>query len=242
LSTARSLPPSAAIPALHALDAPAEALTPFDQWEADEELAWTLHDDGDCFQVIVNTLAVMPRPACTLRDSDAAVALDALAASPLGVLARIWKLLLDARSQSVPGDRDVLLTDVAAPGWAVTLTQTPCAWMNDDGDPRPLLALRMPIENATERWGWGAMMLTQQPDMAASLLLLLNANVRSLLACAPESPTPALICRRHAILRPHDGKTIIRLRALCGERRSARCCIRAVQRGQCPSPDVCTVR
>jgi len=59
--SARSLPPSAAIPALHALDALAEASTPFDQWETDEELAWTLHDDGDCFQVIVNTLAVMHR-------------------------------------------------------------------------------------------------------------------------------------------------------------------------------------
>jgi hypothetical protein len=63
---------------------------------------------------------------------------------------------------------DDLLTDVAAPKRADNLAQMLRAWNTDD--PLLLLALHMLIDANAERWGWDALLLAQQPDLAAALL------------------------------------------------------------------------
>jgi len=119
-----TLPPSIAIPAFHALDTLAQATTPSDQQHAGAELARALRDHGDSFTAIVGALddsarsAVLPslddphvgsaldaltaadplvahHVAHVLRADDAAVALDALAASSLEEMRHCWRRLPD---------------------------------------------------------------------------------------------------------------------------------------------------
>jgi hypothetical protein len=194
-----------------------------------------LRDHGDCFLALVDALAntlrkeTFPRPrsatcvaavrtiaaadplaayrlAHALRDGNAAVVLDALADSSLEKTLHLWRLLPDTIRSAIPGDRDALLRDVAAPGRADSLAQTLRGWNADD--PLPLLALRMLIGDSEERRAWGISALAQRPDVAAALLPLMHADARMLLerdsriALAgadlppPRSPMPAPVRRR----------------------------------------------
>ena len=81
------------------------------------------------------------------------------------------------------GDRDALLTNVAASGCADALTQTLRAW--DTNNPRPLLALRMLIDDNEARRARGAALLAQQTDVAAAILPLLREDLRTTLAADP---------------------------------------------------------
>jgi len=213
LDALTALPPSAALPVLHALDALAAAQHGNDQRDAGEEAARALRDHGGIFAVIVGTLrddvraAIVPplnapsvesamndfaviNPlvahylAYALRDADAAVALDALTESAPDTLTRIWDLLPETLQQSVIGDRDALLHDVAGPDGADMLAQALQDWVGED-NPLPWLALRMLIDDDAERRTRGAAILAQRPDVAAALLPLLRNNVRAALESVP---------------------------------------------------------
>jgi len=213
LDALTALPPSAALPALQALDALAAAQHGNDQRDAGEEVARALRDHGGIFAVIVGTLrddvraAIVPPPdapsvesainalaiinplvahylAYALRDANAAVALDALTESAPDTLTRIWDLLPETLQQSVLGDRDALLHDVAGPDGADMLAQTLRDWVGED-NPLPWLALRMLIDDDAERRTRGAAILAQRPDVAAALLPLLRNNVRAALESVP---------------------------------------------------------
>jgi len=237
LDALAALPPSAALPSLHALDALAQAPNLAFRRQAGASLAQALRNHGRIFADIVGALnddarfAVLPRRghphdeaalfplavadplvahhlAHALWAGDMPAALDALAATPLDKMPGIWRLLPDTIRSAILGDGDALLTDVAAPGRADALAQTLQAWNADD--PLALLALRMLIENDEARRARGAAILAQQPDMAASLLLLLREDLRALLVRDPRiavagadlpppssfAPTPMLPPRR----------------------------------------------
>jgi hypothetical protein len=208
-----ALPPSAALPAFHALDALAAAQHGKDQRDVGEEVARVLRDHGGIFAVIVGMLrddvraAIVPPPdapsvksainalaiinplvahylAYALRDADAAVALDALTESAPDTLTRIWDLLPETLQQSVIGDRDALLHDVAVPDGADMLAQTLRDRVGED-NPLPWLALRMLIDDDAERRTRGAAILAQRPDVAAALLPLLNDDLRTALESVP---------------------------------------------------------
>jgi len=233
LDALTALPPSAALPVLHALDALAAAQHGNDQRDVGEEVARALRDHGGIFAVIVGTLrddvraAIVPPPdapsvesainalaiinplvahylAYALRDANAAVALDALTESAPDTLTRIWDLLPETLQQSVLGDRDALLHDVAGPDGADMLAQTLRDWVGED-NPLPWLALRMLIDDDAERRTRGAAILAQRPDVAAALLPLLRNNVRAALESVPAiafasadlpSPPSASVRRR----------------------------------------------
>jgi hypothetical protein len=207
-----NLPSSVAIPALHALDALTQAMTPSEQQHAGTELARALRDRGGIFTNIAGALndaarsAVLPRLndphvgsalddlaaadplvahhlAYALRDDDAAVALDALAAASFARLTRIWYILPDAFQHAVLGDRNAILTAAAAPGRVDDLAQ---ALRNWDADvPLPWLALRMLIDDDAERREQGMAILAQQPDRAAALLPLLRDDLCTALESVP---------------------------------------------------------
>jgi hypothetical protein len=208
-----ALPSSAALPARHALDALAQTKTPSDQRHAGEILAQALRNHGRIFTDIAGALrhdkraALLPHwddpyvgssletlavadplvahhMAHALHANDPATARDALATAPLDKMPGIWRLLPDTIRSAIPGDRDALLCDVAAPGRADALAQTLQAWNADD--PLALLALRMLIENDDARRARGAAILAQQPDMAASLLPLLREDLRAVLVRDPR--------------------------------------------------------
>ena len=210
-----ALPSSAALPARHALDALAQTKTPSDQRHAGEilALATVLRNHGRIFADIAGALrhdkraALLPHwddpyvgssletlavadplasyhVAHALHANDPATARDALATAPLDKMPGIWRLLPDTIRSAILGDGDALLTDVAAPGRADALAQTLQAWNADD--PLALLALRMLIENDEARRARGAAILAQQPDMAASLLLLLREDLRAVLVRDPR--------------------------------------------------------
>jgi hypothetical protein len=212
LDALTALPPSAALPVLHALDALAAAQHGNDQRDAGEEAARALRDHGGIFAVIVGTLrddvraAIVPPPdapsvksainalaiinplvahylAYALRDADAAVALAALTESAPDTLTRIWDLLPETLQQSVLGDRDALLHDVAGPDGADMLAQT-LRDRNAD-DRRSWLALRMLRDADAERRMRGAAILAQRPDVATALLPLLNDDLRTALESVP---------------------------------------------------------
>jgi len=213
LDALAALPPAAALPASHALTVLMQATNPLVQQGAGEGLAQALRDHGRIFADIARTLddvardAVLPRwddphdesaledlaavdplvahyVAHALRDGNAAVVLDALADSSLEKTLHLWRLLPDTIRSAILGDGDALLTDVAAPGRADALAQTLQAWNADD--PLALLALRMLIENDEARRARGAAILAQQPDLSASLLLLLREDLRAVLVRDPR--------------------------------------------------------
>ena len=212
LDALTALPPSAALPALHALDALAAAQHGNDQRDAGEEVARALRDHGGIFAVIVGMLrddvraAVLPSSddpqvgsaindlasinplvahhlAHALRDGNAAVVLDALADSSLEKTLHLWRLLPDTIRSAILGDGDTLLADVAAPGRADSLAQTLRGWNADD--PLPLLALRMLIDDNEKRQAQGVAALARQTGRAATLLLLLRDDLRTLLESVP---------------------------------------------------------
>jgi hypothetical protein len=135
-------------------------------------------------------------------------ALDALAATPLDEMPGIWRLLPDTIRSAIPGDRDALLRDVAAPGHADALAQTLRGWNADDL--LPLLALRMLIDDDEARRARGAALLARRPDVAAAILPLLREDLHMLLEHDPRiavagadlpppsspAPTPMLPRRR----------------------------------------------
>ena len=213
LNALAALPPAAALPAFHALTVLVQTTNPLVQQEAGEGLAQALRDHGRIFAVIVGMLrddvraAIVPPPdapsvesaindltiinplvahhlAYALRDADAAVALDALTASAPDTLTRIWGLLTEPLQQSVLGDREALLHDVAVPDGADMLAQALQNWVGED-NPLPWLALRMLLDADAERRTRGAALLAQRPDVAAALLPLLRNNVRAALESVP---------------------------------------------------------
>jgi len=98
-------------------------------------------------------------------------------------LTRIWDLLPETLQQSVLGDRDALLHDVAGPDGADMLAQT-LRDRNAD-DRRSWLALRMLRDADAERRMRGAAILAQRPDVATALLPLLNDDLRTALESVP---------------------------------------------------------
>jgi hypothetical protein len=209
LDTLASLPPSVALPSLHALTALAVSHSPDERQSAGEGLAQTLRDYGRIFSAIIRALhddvrsAILPpshdsriesallglaaanppithRLAYAIRDNNPTAALDALAAAPLDKMLHLWRVLPKALQQSALGDRHALASAAAAPGGADALMQTLRAW-EEDNDPLPLLALRMLIDDNPDRRARGVALLAQQPDMAVSLLPLLHHDLRMLL-------------------------------------------------------------
>jgi len=206
LDALAALPPSVAIPAYHALDALAQAMTPSEQQHAGMELARALRDRGGIFTNIAGALndaarsAVLPRLndphvgsalddlaaadplvahhlAYALHTHDPIAACNALAAASLDETKRLWRLLPETLQHAVLAD--VLL---------------------------PWLALRMLIDDDAERREQGMAILAQQPDRAAALLPLLRDDLCTALesvsaiafACADlplRSPAPAPVRR-----------------------------------------------
>jgi hypothetical protein len=233
LNALAALPPAAALPASHALTVLVQTTNPLVRQEAGEWLAQALRDHGRIFAVIVGMLrddvraAIVPplndpsvesaindlaiinplvahHLAYALRDGDAAVALDALVAASLDETKRLWLLLPETLQQSVLGDRDALLTDVAAPGHVDDLAQALRNWDADDW--LSWLALRMLLDADAERRTWGAVLLAQRPDVAAALLPLLREDMRTTLASAP------IITFASADLPPTQTNAVVRVR------------------------------
>ena len=233
LNALAALPPAAALPASHALTVLVQTTNPLVRQEAGEWLAQALRDHGRIFAVIVgmlrddvrativpplndpsvelaiNDLAIINplvahHLAYALRDGDAAVALDALVAASLDETKRLWLLLPETLQQSVLGDRDALLTDVAAPGHVDDLAQALRNWDADDW--LSWLALRMLLDADAERRTWGAVLLAQRPDVAAALLPLLREDMRTTLASAP------IITFASADLPPTQTNAVVRVR------------------------------
>jgi len=212
LGALAALPPSAALPALHALDALAQTTKVSAQRHAGKVLAMALRDYGRIFADIARSLddvaraAVLPRLdhphdesametlaaadplvahrlAQALRSHNATAALDALAASALDEMLRLWRFLPGTIHSAVLGNRDALLTDVAAPECADALAQTLREWSGDNDV--LLLALRMLCDSEEKRRTWGVALLAQHPDRAAALLPLLREDLRTMLASDP---------------------------------------------------------
>jgi hypothetical protein len=209
LDALAALPPSAALPSLHALDALTQATESFSQRQAGASLAQALRNHGDGFLALVDALAdtprkeTFPRPrsatcvavvrtiaaadplaayrlAHALQSRSPTAMLDVLAAAPLDKMLHLWRVLPKALQQSALGDRHALTSAAAAPGGADALMQTLRAW-EEDNDPLPLLALRMLIDDNPDRRARGVALLAQQPDLAVSLLPLLHHDLRMLL-------------------------------------------------------------
>jgi len=169
-----ALPPSAALPALYALDTLADAHHGSDQRRAGEGLAWALYDhrrlftdiaralrDDGCaallpqigdpsvqsalWNVAVDTPLIDHRLAAALHDIGPVATLDALTAMAPDRIIHIQRFLLNAIRDAIVGDRDALITAVAAPGHADAPAQTLRAWIADD--PLPLLAMRLLIDD-----------------------------------------------------------------------------------------------
>jgi len=213
LNALAALPPSVAIPTLHALDTLGEMPDPDQHRQAGEEVARALRDHGDYFTAIVGTLrpdmraALLPHLddphvgstlvsiaaadplvahhlAHALRPRSLNVVFDTLTEAPFERMCRIWRLLPEPLQHIVLGERDVLLRDVAAPGCADVLEQTLRAWRDDD-DPLPWLALCLLIDADPDRRIRGMMLLAQQPDMTAAILSLLRNDLQTTLASVP---------------------------------------------------------
>jgi hypothetical protein len=202
-----TLPDSARV----ALHPNAEAFTSFDQQNASEGLAQALRNHGNCFLALVDALSdahqmealparndethaslraiaaadplVAHRLAHALRDGDAAVALDALAAASFDTLTRIWNFLPETIQHVIPGDRDALLRAVAAPERANDVAQALRNGNVDDAPSWP--ALRLLIDADEGRRARGVMLLARRPDLTATLLPLLRNNVRAALESVP---------------------------------------------------------
>jgi hypothetical protein len=210
LSDLVALPPSIAIPALHVLDTLAQATTPPEQRHAGEGVATVLRHHGRIFTDIARALnddarsAVLPRPdllhdglaiddlavadplvahylAYALHAHDPIAARDALTAASLDETKRLWRLLPETLRHAVLGDHNTLASAAAAPGCADNLAQALRAWGADVS--LLSLALRMLIDDDETRRTWGAAILAHHPDLAASLLPLLNTDVCARLAC-----------------------------------------------------------
>jgi uncharacterized membrane protein YeaQ/YmgE (transglycosylase-associated protein family) len=208
LAALAALPPSAALPAFHALDALAAASNLVQRRQAGEELARALRNHGNGFLALVDALADVPRTAIlpqprsapravavraiaaadplaayrlahALRKGKSDAVLNALMDAPFDTLTRIWRLLPETLQHAVLGDLDALLRDVAAPGRVDDLAQALQDWGADA--PLPLLALRMLIGDSEERRAWGISALARRPDVAAALLPLMHADARMLL-------------------------------------------------------------
>jgi hypothetical protein len=211
LDTIDSLPPSVALPALHALTALANASNSARR-RADDGLAQALRNHGRVFADIVGALnddarfAVLPHRghphdkaaldplavadplvahhmAHALWAGDMPAAIDALMAEPLDETPRRWRLLPDTIRSAILGDRDALLRDVAAPGHADALAQTLRNW--DENNGLPLLALRLLCNSNDELRTRGAALLAQQPNLAAALLPFLPESLHTALVCHP---------------------------------------------------------
>jgi hypothetical protein len=141
-----------------------------------------------------------------LHANDSIAAYNALTAASLEETRRIWQSLPNALQQSVLGDRDALLREVAAPGHTDALAQRLQAWEADD--PLSLLALRMLIDNDEARRARGAALLARRPNMAASLLPLLRDDLRVWLETDPRI---AVACAD--IPPPHPSKPVRRQRS-----------------------------
>ena len=232
-----ALPPAATLPSLLALETMVTSLDDDRRQQAGAALAQALRNHGRIFADIVGVLnddarlAVLPRLdhphdeaaldplavtdplvahhlAHALWAGDMPAALDALADSSLEKTLHLWRLLPDTIHSAVLSLGNTLIRNVAAPERADALVQALRGWNMDA--PLALLALRMLIENDEARRARGAAILAQQPDMAASLLLLLREDLRAVLVRDPRiavagadlpppsspAPTPMLPRRR----------------------------------------------
>ena len=207
-----NLPSSVAIPALHALDALTQAMTPSEQQHAGTELARALRNHGRIFAVIVGMLhddmraAILPplnAPSVesaindlaaadplvahylshALHANDSIAAYNALTAASLEETRRIWQSLPETLQHVVLGDLDALAANAAAEGQEATLRQTLQRWGTDDLP--PLLALCKLIDDDAERREQGMAILAQQPDRAAALLPLLRDDLCTALESVP---------------------------------------------------------
>ena len=231
-----ALPPSVAIPALHALGALAQTKTPSDQRHAGEILATVLRNHGRIFTDIAGALRHDKRAALlphwddphvesalddlaaadplvahylshALHANDSIAAYNALTAASLEETRRIWQSLPNALQQSVLGDRDALLTDAAAPGRVDDLAQALHERSGDDGL-LLLLALRMLIDDDKAQRARGAALLVQWINLAISLLPLLRDDLRVWLETDPRI---AVACAD--LPPPHPSKPVRRQRS-----------------------------
>jgi hypothetical protein len=213
LNALAALPPAAALPASHALTVLMQATNPLVQQGAGEGLAQALRDHGRIFADIARTLddvardAVLPRwddphdesaledlaavdplvahyVAHAWRSCNPTAVLDALAAAAPQEPQRIWRLMPNTIHSAVLSLGNTFIRNVAAPERADALVQTLRAW--DADTLRLLLALRMLIDDDEVRRAWGAAMLAQRPDAAASLLPVLREDLHALLVRDPR--------------------------------------------------------
>ena len=213
LNALAALPPAAALPASHALTVLMQATNPLVQQGAGEGLAQALRDHGRIFADIARTLddvardAVLPRRddphdesaledlaavdplvahyvAHAWRSCNPTAVLDALAAAAPQEPQRIWRLMPNTIHSAVLSLGNTFIRNVAAPERADALVQTLRAW--DADTLRLLLALRMLIDDDEVRRAWGAAMLAQRPDAAASLLPVLREDLHALLVRDPR--------------------------------------------------------
>jgi len=207
-----TLPPSVAIPALHALATLAEVQRFFEQRNAGAGLATALRNHGHIFADITKALddaarsAVLPRlghpydesaleplvivdplvahhVAHALHNNTPTAALDPLATMETNAAAERWYLLPDTIRSAVLNAVTSLVADATMPGCADALAQALRKF--DADDPQPLLALRMLGDPNDRTRVQGAAILARYPNLAASLLPFLRDDVRTALESVP---------------------------------------------------------
>jgi len=215
LDALAALPPSAALPALYALDVLALLAFTSDrnqQRQVGACLAQALRAHGRRFLEIVDTLtdaqrkAILPRPqsaphAAAVRAIAAADPLVAHrlahalhALSPTAALDALTEAPFDALARIwrlLPEDlQQSALGDIDA--LLADIAAPGCAealarTLRDGNadDPLPLLALRMLIDNNPDWRAWGISALARHPDLMPSLLPLLRNDLQTTLASNP---------------------------------------------------------
>jgi len=215
LDALAALPPSAALPALYALDVLALLAFTSDrnqQRQVGACLAQALRAHGRRFLEIVDTLtdaqrkAILPRP----QSAPHAAAVRAIAAadplvahrlahalhslSPTAALDALTEAPFDALARIwrlLPEDlQQSALGDIDA--LLADIAAPGCAealarTLRDGNadDPLPLLALRMLIDNNPDWRAWGISALARHPDLMPSLLPLLRNDLQTTLASNP---------------------------------------------------------
>jgi len=202
-----ALPPSAALPALHALNAMTAKRRPMQRQAACDELAIAMQEHGGLFLDLIESCtddviaAALPgavdmrvlaasnpllarRLGYAMHTNDFIAARNTLVQTPLPVVATIWHRLPDAFRRTVLGDLRALAMDAAASGCTNVLAETLAE--QDADDPLFLLALRLLTDVDPTRQAQGVAFLAERTAAVVAIISLLRADLQTLLERDPR--------------------------------------------------------